>query len=260
MIIYFIQCIENTLLFLDKENLVKRTKLRETLLFMFSCSILMFLLRTKKFKGNFINFWFYHPLVRKKFKNKDQKCLHQENCLAYITKGTFKYFTIGYSIGVLKLCYSQINNINYNKLFTLLFDRKTASFGLLLGWFVFSYRTISCLLSNTFGRDKKYFALIAGFFAGTSYYFKPNLTILATCIATCVQIVLKKYENEIGKLSTKLRISLKELTFSVLSGFLIHNYIMHMTSSPKYVQNMIKTATNGKLDKGVRNFVNILTS
>ncbi|XP_077975846.1 transmembrane protein 135-like [Styela clava] len=120
-------------------------------------------------------------------------CQHQDSCSAYMAKSAIKYFSIGYVLQVL---------LNYRNIFRAFVQRKASLLVKSLSNFqlakfmcayVSLFRILNCLLRWLFGRDHpEIFGGIAGFFAGLSSKFFPNISITMYAFAKLLDIFCMK--------------------------------------------------------------------
>ncbi|GLG95671.1 Uncharacterized protein GBIM_02600 [Gryllus bimaculatus] len=130
----------------------------------------------------FFNKWFkIFIILWNKFKTlkKHRTCEHPFSCVHYVTQGSLKLFSVGYSLQVcLKLLLQMKRIVKNPKLISrCLFHRDALRFGAFLGGFSGLFRVTSCLLRWLTDCNSACHSIPAGLVAGLSFTFFPDVTI-----------------------------------------------------------------------------------
>ncbi|CAG4964416.1 unnamed protein product [Colias eurytheme] len=234
--------IEYWLQSLHRSGVLALTKSKQTFLFMLGSSILFYLMRLEGDKEKRTPLlWLFTPeKVRRKTDDSKNVCPHNGPCLKYIFKGTSIYFGAGLALTLAKTILPRLGNPL--KALSSIRSRhfKMAMF---FGSYIGIYRAVICYLCRKRGYDSAMYALPAGYIAGLSFLFKPNLGFAIAALTGAFKIYSTTlYEKKI----LPENIPLPLIMYCVCQGILFHTRFMHPDVCPSYVVNLIKSVSNGR--------------
>ncbi|XP_077286435.1 transmembrane protein 135-like [Arctopsyche grandis] len=247
---------------LEHQGIVKRTPLRETIIFMFGSAYLFYLMRQQKDKNKKMSLlWFFTPpkVNRQPIESTSDKCdksslycPHTGSCSDYIIKGYIQMFGLGCAMTMLRTVVPKLGTpVKAIKSITA----KHFTLGLFLGGYMGIYRLVVCILCRQFKRDSARHAIPAGFLAGTAFWFNPNLSVSLASITSILHILCSRlYEHKI----LPENLPLPELLYALCQGLLFHARVMHPEQCPRYILNLVHTVTSGKVTLVYETFLKML--
>ncbi|CAB3221740.1 unnamed protein product [Arctia plantaginis] len=232
--------IEYFLRSLQRAGYLSITKSKQTLMFMVGSSLLFYLMRLegdKEVKTPL--FWFFSPeKVRKKSDESPNVCPHNGECKKHILKGASAYFGIGLGISLAKLILPQIRT-PLKAISTI--RGKHLTLALFFSSYIGIYRAIICYLCRKKGFDSAFYALPAGYVAGLSFLFNPNLGLSIASVTAALKLYATiLYEKKILPSS----IPLPEIMYCLCQGVLFSARVMDPDVCPRYVFNLMDSVSN----------------
>ncbi|CAK1541259.1 unnamed protein product [Leptosia nina] len=234
--------IEYWLKTLHRAGHINVTKSKQTLLFMVGSALLFYVMRLEGDKKNRTPLlWLFTPeRVRRKTDDSKNICPHEGPCSKYILKGSAIYFATGLAFTLAKTVLPRLRAPL--KAVSSLRSRHL-DMALFFGSYIGIYRAVVCYLCRKRGYDSALYALPAGYIAGLSFLFKPNLGFAIAALTGAFKIYSTTlYEKNI--LSDRLHLPV--LLYCACQGLLFHTRFMHLDVCPSYVVNLIRSVTNGK--------------
>ncbi|XP_004518189.1 transmembrane protein 135 [Ceratitis capitata] len=123
-------------------------------------------------------------------KSKHASCPHRDMCWRYALIGGLKPFVGGVGLQVtlrLVMNFRKIVQFKFNPR-KALFNKDTLNLGIFLGCFSFIYKSVSCTLRHSFGRDDPRFAIPAGLLASVAFTKYPDVTVALYVMWKALQI------------------------------------------------------------------------
>ncbi|XP_037943251.1 transmembrane protein 135-like [Teleopsis dalmanni] len=154
-------------------------------------------------------------------KSKHKSCPHKESCISYAAFGGLKPFIGGISLQVALKLIMNIKKIVQNRMNwrKSIFNRETLKLGIFLGSFSLLYKSVSCLLRRTFGKDDPLFAIPAGLIGSIAFTQYPDVTVALYVMWKTLQIV---YNYGIEKKVLPKVPGFKILLYSFCTAVLFH--------------------------------------
>ncbi|KAM3959765.1 transmembrane protein 135 [Aphomia sociella] len=234
---------------LEMKGWLRRSRGRETLIFMLGSAILFYLMRKERDNDKRTPiFWFFTPpRVSKEIgepvegiEGRSEACPHKGPCINYILKGTAKLFGVGCAMTMLRTIIPRI--LTPAKAFkSLRFSH--LKLGLFFGGYIGIYRLVVCLLCRSHGRDSALYAAPAGFLAGLAFRAAPSTPIALAPLTSTLQI-LSSWAFQRGMIPEHWPVI--EILYCLCQGLLFHARVMHEDVCPRYIINLMHTVTSSK--------------
>ncbi|XP_011192507.2 transmembrane protein 135 [Zeugodacus cucurbitae] len=123
-------------------------------------------------------------------KSRHPSCPHRVNCWHYALMGGLKPFVSGVGLQVALRLVMNLKKIVQMKFSVRksIFNKETLNLGIFLGSFSFIYKSASCILRHSFGRDDPRFAIPAALLASVSFTKYPDVTVALYVMWKALQI------------------------------------------------------------------------
>ncbi|CAH2085218.1 unnamed protein product [Euphydryas editha] len=227
---------------LERDGYLTMTKGKQTFMFMVGSAVLFYLMRLEGESGKRTPLlWLFRPeKVRQKTDDSKIVCPHDGPCTKHILKGVSSYFGIGFAFTMARVLLPRISS----PLKALASVRgEHFKMGLFFATYIGIYRAVVCYLCRKQGYDSAMYALPAGYLAGLSFLFKPNLGFAIASLTGAFKLYSTiLYEKKI----LPENIPLPLMMYCFCQGLLFHSRNVHPDICPQYVFKLTDSVSNGK--------------
>ncbi|CAK1579661.1 unnamed protein product [Parnassius mnemosyne] len=241
---------------LESSGYLSLTVAKQTFIFMVGSAVLFYLMRLEGEKEKRTPlFWLFTPeKVKHNANNSNNVCPHDGQCWKYILKGSSTYFGVGLAISLARAILPKIRSPI--KAFSSLRGAHL-KLALFFGSYIGIYRSVICYLCRKRGYDSALYALPAGYLAGLSLLFKPNLGFATASLTGAFKLYATiLYEKKIIPENLPLPI----LLYCFCQGMLFHARFLHPHTCPSYMFRLINTVSNGSSEYLYSNLLKVVKS
>ncbi|XP_061384628.1 transmembrane protein 135-like [Danaus plexippus] len=238
--LFFNLFIEYWMRVLERAGYISITKTKQVFLFMVGSALLFYLMRLEGDKEKRTPIlWLFTPEKVRKLNEVENVCPHSGSCFQYIAKGYLQNFGLGLAFALAKLLLPKIGT-PMRALSSLRW--RHLDIALFFGSYIGIYRAIVCYLCKKQGFDSALYALPAGYIAGLSFIFKPNLGFAIASLTGAFKIFSTILYD---KKMIPEKIPFTVIIYCISQGVLYHARCMDPEVCPKYVINVMNSVSNG---------------